>query len=132
MLNLRTLYGAQPDLRQFVKDLTQWVIRTLVSLGVEAGTHPQHVGIWIGQQKIAALGIRLHKWVSYHGIAININPDMTFFESIVPCGISDLGVGSLASLGYHIDMQAFDTALLESFPSIFNIDIESVTDESIV
>ncbi len=118
------------DVRAFVHSLEEWIILSLREFGIEAERRPGRVGLWIERQaenredKIAAIGIRLKKWVSYHGIAININPDLSHFSGIVPCGIasgpeSHFGVTSLADLGRNISIERFDEALKKSFYTIF-------------
>ncbi len=103
------------DVRQFVFALEQWLIDTLSEWGIKGERRPQRVGIWIqtsrGEEKIAALGIRLSKWISFHGIALNVNPNLDHFQGIVPCGLPEFGVTSLAQLGVHVSMEEVDAAL---------------------
>jgi lipoyl(octanoyl) transferase len=104
------------DVRRFVAALEQWAIAALADLGVEGWTAPGRIGIWTrgpdgGEAKIGAIGIRLRKWVTLHGLSINVAPDLSHYGGIVPCGIDDLGVTSLAALGRPADMTALDTAL---------------------
>ena len=112
------------DVSCFVSGLEQVIIDTLASLGVEAGRRDGRIGVWITrdngrEEKIAAIGVRLKKWVSFHGIAINVAPDLSHFGGIVPCGISEHGVASLASLGRPADMNAVDAALRAAFETNF-------------
>ena len=105
------------DVRRFVQAIEQWVIDALGELGVESWTAQGRVGIWTcgadGQEaKIGAIGVRLRKWVTMHGLSINVAPDLGHYGGIVPCGIGDLGVTSLAELGKNKDMAALDAALL--------------------
>ena len=121
MLDLRRR-GA--DVRGFVRRLEAWVIAALAELGVTAEARPDRIGIWVvddaGQEaKIAALGVRIRRWVTFHGIAINVAPDLSHFEGIVPCGIEGYGVTSLAALGVPSGMNAVDTALQRSFFEVF-------------
>ena len=114
----------KPDVRAFVHDLEQWIIDTLESFNVHGERRQGRVGIWVDREggredKIAAIGLRLHKWVSYHGISINLNPDLTHFSGIVPCGIDEHGVTSLSDLGRDCTMQDVDKALRESFEKQF-------------
>lgn len=114
------------DIRCYVHDLEDWVIRTLARFGVAGERRAGRVGIWVAgadgrEDKIAAVGVRIRRWVSYHGIAINLDPDLAHFEGIVPCGISDpkLGVTSLRSLGLATSMADLDAALRDTFEAVF-------------
>jgi lipoyl(octanoyl) transferase len=108
MLDLKKHAGAaQPDLRAFVRLLEQWLIDSLAVLGIAGERREGRVGIWVKQAggreaKIAALGIRVRKWVSYHGIALNINPNLDHFNGIIPCGIKEHGVTSLEDSGIRV------------------------------
>ena len=122
MLDLKKHYKT-PDLKKFVCDLEQWVIDSLKEVGIDAYRKKGMIGIWTkeenaigGEAKIAAIGIRVRKWVSFHGISININPNLKNFNGIVPCGISDFGVTSLEKLGKKISMEEFDKILVKNFP----------------
>jgi lipoyl(octanoyl) transferase len=121
MLDLR-LRGR--DVSAFVCGLEQVIIDTLLALGVEAGRRAGRIGVWVtredGQEeKIAAIGVRLKKWVSFHGIAINVSPDLSHFSGIVPCGIREHGVASLSSLGRRAQMEDVDRALQTAVEAIF-------------
>lgn len=112
------------DVCAFVRALEQWIIDTLASFDVTAERRCGRVGVWTvrpdgREEKIAAIGVRLRRWVSFHGISINVNPDLSHFSGIVPCGISDHGVASLESLGKTADMAALDHALKTVFNDIF-------------
>lgn len=112
------------DVSAFVRGLEQWIIDALAVFEVEAERKCGRVGVWIThtdgrEEKIAAIGVRLKKWVSFHGISINVNPDLSHFGGIVPCGISEHGVASLASLGRNVSMAEVDAALKKSFEAIF-------------
>ena len=112
------------DVSAFVRGLEQWIISTLSDFDVSAERREGRVGVWVdednGQEsKIAAIGVRLKKWVSFHGISINVNPDLEHFGGIVPCGISEHGVTSLAALGKDVSMADLDTALRRNFEAIF-------------
>ncbi len=122
MLDLKKHYSP-PDLKKFVCDLEQWIIDSLKEIGVEAFRRKGRVGLWVedknslgGEAKIAAIGIRVRKWVSFHGISININPILKNFDGIVPCGISEFGVTSLEKLGKKITMEEFDEILVRKNP----------------
>ena len=121
------------DVRQFVKDLENWVIATLETFNVKGEIRQGRVGVWVSrpekppqangqpaEDKIAAIGIRLRKWVSFHGISINVEPDLSHFDGIVPCGITDHGVTSLVDLGLPVTMQDLDVALQSRFAEIFD------------
>jgi len=116
------------DVRRFVAEIEAWVIATLAEFGVTGETRPGRVGVWVArpdrpphadgtphEAKIAAIGIRLRKWVSFHGLAINVDPDLAHFDGIVPCGISDRAVTSLVDLGLPVTMADLDTALMRTF-----------------
>ena len=112
------------DVRALVHALESWVIATLSALGVEAHRAPGRIGIWVGsgenEAKIAALGIRVKRWVTLHGLSINVDPDLSHFAGIVPCGISQFGVTSLADQGKETPMSRVDAALSESFGQFLN------------
>ncbi|MEO5706594.1 MAG: lipoyl(octanoyl) transferase LipB [Alteraurantiacibacter sp.] len=104
------------DVRRFVHGLEQWVIGTLGDFGVEAWAVPDRVGIWTrdvggAEAKIGAIGVRVRKWVTLHGLSVNIDPDLAHFGGIVPCGIAEYGVTSMARLGLALAPGAFDEAL---------------------
>ncbi len=120
------------DVRRFVAALEAWVIATLAEFNVTGEIRAGRVGVWVTrhdkpltaagrpqEDKIAAIGIRLRKWVSFHGLSINVDPDLDHFTGIVPCGISEHGVTSLVDLGLPVSMADLDTALMRSFDSAF-------------
>jgi len=117
------------DVRCFVHDLEQWLIRTLACFNIKGERRQGRVGIWVdlapyggrpGQEaKIAALGVRVRRWVSYHGVALNVDPTLEHFSGIVPCGISDYGVTSMHALGYLVTMEEVDAALRASWLEVF-------------
>jgi lipoyl(octanoyl) transferase len=113
----------KPDVRGYVRDLEQWLIETLALFGVKGERRQGRVGIWVArgtrEDKIAALGVRLRHWVSFHGVALNVDPDLSHFTGIVPCGVREHGVTSLADLGIPISMADVDVALKQSFAKIF-------------
>ena len=108
------------DVRRLVHSLEGWIIATLAELGVSAHRARGRIGIWVGQgadeAKIAALGIRVRRWVTLHGFSINVDPDLAHFTGIVPCGISEFGVTSLAAQGKESTMTGVDAALERSLP----------------
>jgi lipoyl(octanoyl) transferase len=107
------------DIRCFVHALEGWMITALSDLGIAAHRSPGRIGIWVGEgdseAKIGALGVRVRRWVTLHGFSINTSPDLSHFDGIVPCGIADRGVTSLAELGKHHAMAALDAALRQRF-----------------
>ncbi|WP_171181934.1 lipoyl(octanoyl) transferase LipB [Ruegeria sp. HKCCD8929] len=123
------------DVRRFVKQLETWVIAALAEFNVHGEIREGRVGVWVqrddkpltiaGQKtedKIAAIGIRLRKWVSFHGISINVEPDLDHFSGIVPCGITEHGVTSLVDLGLPVTMADVDVALRRTFDEVFETD----------
>ena len=118
------------DVKCFVRDLENWIISSLAVFNIEAGTRAGRVGVWVDrtqaggevrEDKIAAIGIRLKRWVSFHGISLNVEPDLEHFEGITPCGIDDprYGVTSLVDLGRLISMEEVDSALQSAFEDVF-------------
>lgn len=116
------------DVRRFVQDLEHWVIAALAEFNVTGEIRPGRVGVWVErpdkapnpdgslrEDKVAALGIRLRKWVSFHGLSINVEPDLSHFDGIVPCGIREHGVTSLVDLGLPVSMADVDVALRRTF-----------------
>ncbi len=119
MLDLKEFFAPnKPDIAKFVKFIENWIINFLARFNIEAFIRKDRVGVWTyendQEKKIGAIGIKVKKWVTYHGFAININPDLTAFNNIVPCGISEFGVTSLARLGVDED-QDFYEMLQEDF-----------------
>jgi len=124
MLDARRRSG---DVRAFVGALERWIIATLADFGVRGETRPDRVGVWVrrpekgaqAEDKIAAIGIRLRRWISLHGLSLNVEPDLEHFSGIVPCGIAGHGVTSLADLGLVVAMAEVDMALRRAFESTF-------------
>ena len=121
MLDLRSR-GA--DVRGYVHDLEEWMIRTLDRFNVRGERRPGRVGIWVDrgggrEEKIGAIGVRIRHWVSFHGIALNVDPDLSHFGGIVPCGIAEHGVTSLTALGIPVSMAEADAALKATFEEVF-------------
>lgn len=112
------------DVRRFVHELEQWVIRALGDLGVSARAIEGRVGIWVdtpaGEAKIGAIGVRVRRWVTLHGFSVNVNPDLDHFAGIVPCGLSEFPVASLASIGNKVTLETLDSALLAAFSSFLS------------
>ncbi len=120
------------DVRAYVGRLEDWVIKTLSDFNVQAGSRQGRVGVWvnrperpalpdgrIAEDKIAAIGVRIRRWVTFHGISINVEPDLSHYNGIVPCGISDYGVTSLVDLGIPATMDDLDMALERRFADVF-------------
>lgn len=119
----------EPDVRRFVATLEEWLIRTLAAFNVRGERREDRVGVWVRrpdkgegyEDKIAAIGIRVRHWVTLHGVALNVEPDLSHFTGIVPCGVHEnrYGVTSLADLGIHVSMAEVDMALKASFEELF-------------
>ncbi|MFT3808385.1 MAG: lipoyl(octanoyl) transferase LipB [Micropepsaceae bacterium] len=122
MLDVKARGG---DIRRFVRDLEEWLIRALARFGVTGERRDGRVGIWVVdprtgcEDKIAALGVRIRRGVSFHGVSLNVDPDLSHFAGIVPCGISQHGVTSLKRLGRPASMADVDAALKDSFATVF-------------
>jgi lipoyl(octanoyl) transferase len=125
----------QPDVRLYVRALEEWIIRTLAAFNVTASRREDAVGIWVKrpdkglgrEDKIAAIGIRVRRWVTFHGIALNVDPVLEHFSGIVPCGISSQGVTSLADLGIIATMDEVDSVLRHEFEAVFGPTRSSAT-----
>ncbi|HEX4199710.1 MAG TPA: lipoyl(octanoyl) transferase LipB [Caulobacteraceae bacterium] len=113
------------DVRAFVAALEAWIIDALAAFNVDGQMRPGRVGVWVEhgaprrEDKIAAIGVRLRRWVSFHGISLNVEPDLEHFAGIVPCGVPDHGVTSLVGLGLPVSMAEADAALKASFEKVF-------------
>ena len=112
------------DVRAFVRALEDWLIAALAALGVAGERRDGQVGIFVGNAKIASIGIRVRRWVSYHGVSLNVDPDLRHFAGIVPCGLAS-PVTSLAALGAETNMARVDAALRASFDAVFDATIQS-------
>ncbi|MEO6946147.1 MAG: lipoyl(octanoyl) transferase LipB [Nitrobacter sp.] len=119
----------RPDVRAFVAGLEEWIIRTLGAFNVKGERREDRVGVWVArpdkglghEDKIAAIGVRLHRWVSFHGISLNVEPDLSHFDAIVPCGVTDsrYGVTSLVDLDLPVGLTDVDIALKHAFGEVF-------------
>ena len=120
------------DVKKFVENLEAWIIHTLAEFNVVGQSRSERVGIWverpdkpkninglIEEEKIAAIGVRLRKWITFHGLSINVDPDLSHFDGIVPCGIKEHGVTSLVDLGLPVSITDLDIALTKSFSKVF-------------
>src|SRR5438067_7434028 len=129
MLDLRR---RRPDVRRYVHDLEEWLIVALSLLGVKGERRQDRIGIWVAhgdgtEDKIAAIGVRLRHWISFHGISLNVDPDLSHFAGIVPCGVRgpQFGVTSLAALGIRAGMKSVDQALKSAFEEVFGAVVET-------
>ena len=126
---LLDLQKRKPDVRAFVHDLEEWLIRTLAAFGIKGERRCERVGIWVdkkpygglpGQEdKIAALGVRVRRWVTFHGVALNVEPDLAHFGGIIPCGIREHGVTSMHALGHLVTLDEVDMALRAAWDEVF-------------
>ncbi len=115
------------DLRLYVATLEEWIIRTLAAFNVRGERREDRIGIWVErpergvgrEDKIAAVGIRIRKWVTFHGVALNVDPELEHFSGIVPCGVRGQGVTSLADLGHLVSMEEVDAVLRREFEALF-------------
>lgn len=121
-----------PDVRCYVHAVEDWIIRALDRFNVKGERRADRVGIWVvrkapgiaREDKIAAIGVRVRRWVTFHGFALNVDPDLSHFGGIVPCGISQHGVTSLWDLGVHVSMEEVDSALIATWPEVFGPDAD--------
>ena len=120
------------DIKKFVKNLEAWIIHTLAEFNVVGQSRNERIGIWVErpdkpksidelleEEKIAAIGVRLRKWITFHGLSINVDPDLSHFQGIVPCGIKEHGVTSLVDLGLPVSMTDLDIALKKNFSKVY-------------
>lgn len=126
MLDLKKIFAPhEPDLRKYIYYLEQIIIESLKEISISGERRDGRVGIWVetekGEKKIAAIGVRVRKWVTYHGIAININPNLNNFEGIVPCGISEYGVTSVSDLGNNLGIERFDNIIKSKIKKVLKI-----------
>jgi lipoyl(octanoyl) transferase len=131
----------RPDVRAYVAGLEEWIIRTLAAFNVRGERREDRVGVWVRradkgpghEDKIAAIGVRLKRWVSFHGIAINVEPELSHFSGIVPCGVTDprFGVTSLVDLGHLVAMADVDIALRQAFEDVFGPTRASLPEQAV-
>ena len=120
------------DVRKYVWHLEEWIIQTLSDFNIKGERRAGRVGVWVvrpersplpdgspAEDKIAAIGVRIRRWVTFHGISINVEPDLSHYDAIVPCGIQDYGVTSLVDLGIPVSMEEVDAVLLRNFHKVF-------------
>lgn len=116
------------DVRAFVRSLEEWIISVLAVFGIRGERRADRIGIWVekekgAEEKIAAIGVRVRRWVTFHGVAINVDPDLSHFSGIIPCGIAGRGVTSLRQLGADCSMADVDKALIAAFAEVFAMPI---------
>ncbi len=114
------------DIRHFITQIERWIIVSLKDFGIDGFIRPERVGVWVKhpsskarEDKIAAIGIRMRRWVSFHGVSINLDPDLEHFSGIIPCGITEHGVTSMAALGHTASMAELDQSLIRNFERFF-------------
>lgn len=117
------------DLHKYLRDLENWLIESLKELGLSAGTKKGLTGVWVNDSKVAAIGVAVSRWVTYHGVALNVNTDLDYFRLINPCGITQYPVGSLKKLlDRQIDIDEVNNILADNFASLFYYEMESIRD----
>lgn len=121
------LHGYYLDLHRYLRDLEEVLIRTLAEYGIGAGREPEFTGVWVGGNKIAALGVKASRWVTMHGFALNVNTDLTYFDRIIPCGIFHKGVTSMEQLlGRAVPLDEVADRLTGHFGSVFDSAVEAL------
>ncbi len=127
MLDLKKIHSGKPDIKLFVKQIENWIIQSLKEVGIESYTTKEHVGVWVDnngkEEKIAAIGVRVQKWVSFHGVAINVSTNLDDYNGIVPCGIEDKGITSINKVGKLVSIQDYDKILIDNFKTTFNVEL---------
>jgi len=125
------LLGERRDVHKYMRSLEQVILNTLAEYGIEARREPDFTGVWVGDEKVAAIGIGLTRWITFHGFALNVNTDLDAFKLITPCGIADRGVTSMKNLlGRDVDQQQVCERLIEAIQQEFQF--ESITRETMV
>jgi lipoyl(octanoyl) transferase len=120
------------DAHRYLRDLEEVIVRTLKHYGIVSNKDEEFTGVWIGDEKICAIGIKISRWITMHGLAFNINNDLTYFDRIIPCGIFHKGVTSLKNvLGREIDFSQLKNVVLEKFGEVFGVRIENITIEKL-
>ena len=131
--NIMDLKGRGKDLHAYIRSIEQLLIDTLADYGIESGRDKEHPGVWVGSEKIAAIGIAVKRgWITMHGFALNINPNMDHYKMIIPCGISDKGVTSMSAvLGRHVGLQEVKSRVACYYGKIFNLRPKIITMEDL-
>lgn len=124
MLDLKERQNT-PDIKKYVWNLEEWIIQALAAFGIQGERRGGRIGIWVvmadgSEKKIAAIGVRVRHWITLHGLSINVDPDLSHFDGIVPCGISHHGVTSMAELGVDVSIEEVDAVLKAKFGAVFN------------
>jgi lipoyl(octanoyl) transferase len=132
MMSLKDLHDGSPDVKLFIRQIENWLVNTFKEIGINAYPSNENIGIWTKnthgtEGKLAAIGVRIKKWMVFHGVAININPNLSHYSGIVPCGIRDKAVTSLWNEGIEMDIAKLDDILLSNFKKTFNCDIAKTT-----
>lgn len=134
ILDLALLHNNKPDLRLFINQIEQWLIRSFAKIGIVGITDRENVGIWVQHmgehRKIASIGLRIKKWVTYHGIAINISTNLEHYSGIIPCGLKGINSTSLRDMKCTIDTTQFDTIILYEFSACFNVILDEINEIS--
>ncbi len=118
------------DVHQYIRNLEQVIINTLKDFSLESRRDPKHVGVWVGNDKIAAIGVRVSKWVTKHGFALNVNTDLTYFDLINPCGIVDRGVTSLKkTTGRYVDLNEVIDKIIDHFAGVFHVTVKLMDED---
>lgn len=120
------------DIRQYIRNLEKWLINSLLNFGINGKTYSGRIGIWVDdkqeklsqEKKIAAIGVRIRRWITLHGISLNINPDLENYKGIVPCGLKEYGITSIKNLGLSLENDFIDNILVSEFEKIFKVCVE--------
>jgi lipoyl(octanoyl) transferase len=116
------------DVHRYLRDLEEVVIRTLSEYGIVARREPEYTGVWVGDEKICAIGVKISRWVTMHGFAFNVNTDLSYFSRIIPCGIFHKGVTSLAQLlGHTVAIPEIKGVIVRKFSEVFDVDVEELS-----
>lgn len=125
MVNLKKIHR-EPDIRLFISQLEQIIINALADLNIEASRNERGIGVWVLDEKIASIGVRVKKWVSFHGIAVNVKTDLHLFDAIVPCGIQNVKICSIESLGHNITLSEWDSNMINSITNVLGIKFNAI------
>lgn len=121
------------DIHRYLRDIEEAIIRTLANYGITAGREPEFTGVWVKNEKIAAIGVKVSKWITMHGFALNINTDLSYFDRIIPCGIFHKGVTSLKNiLGKEVSLTEVQRHLVSHFSQLFHWEVKQISCEEFV
>ena len=128
ILNLKKIFQA-PDIKKYIWNLEECIVQSLAHFDIMGERREGRVGIWVvcpdgREKKIAAIGVRVRHWIAYHGVSVNLSPDLSHFSEIVPCGISEYGVTSFSDLGKYVSCHEFDEIFKKSFQKVFNLPLD--------